>query len=111
MDNLIYMLLLMQIVSFDVDHRKIGEVGQKFGSSLILSHFKKLPNGSHVLNIANTGLGEAILLDSRRMVVLASPHIPSRSKEEIARITERAGFISEVRLPSPHVYVYQCTEM
>ena len=87
----------------------MGEVGQKYGSSLILSHFKQLPNGRHVLNIANTGLGEAVLLHGRRMEVLASAHFPSRSREEIARITEQAGFISEVRLWSLHASLQTCT--
>ena len=98
--------LIVKPFLYYANYRKLGEVGQKFGSSLILTHLKQLPSGRHVLNVANAGLGEAILLHGRHVEVLASPHFPSSSKEEIARITGQMGFISEVRQQS--LYMQAC---
>ena len=77
--------------------RKLGEIGTQFGSSAVVSHIHMLPNGSYVLNAANTGLGEAILCRSGRAVPLTTPHNPAVNVNERTRIADTRGFVSQVR--------------
>ena len=77
--------------------RRLGPIGLKFGASLVLVHLQRLPNGDFVLNAANTGLGDAILCHGSQATSLALPHNPATNREEIQRVVEQRGFISEVR--------------
>ena len=79
------------------DYRKLGEIGQQYGSSAVICHIHMLPNGSYVLNVANTGLGEAILCRSGRGVPLTTPHAPATNFNERTRIADTRGFVSQVR--------------
>ena len=54
------------------------------------------PRGGYSLNVANTGLGEAILCRSGRPVPLTTPHSPATSVQERVRIAESRGFVSRV---------------
>ena len=78
--------------------RKLEEVGQQYGSSAVVCHIHMLANGSYVLNVANTGLGEAILCRNGRAVPLTTPHSPTTNIKERARIADARGFISQVNL-------------
>lgn len=73
-------------------------MGQQYGSSAVLCHLHALPEGGYVLNVANTGLGEAILCRSGRAVPLTTPHTPSSNMSERTRIADTRGFVSQVRL-------------
>lgn len=76
--------------------RRLGEVATKYGCSAILSHIHMLKDGTYVLNVANTGLGEAILCRSGRAVPLTTSHDPSTNTRERTRIADSRGFVSQV---------------
>lgn len=76
--------------------RKLGEMGQHYGSSAVICHLRMLSNGSYELNVANTGLGEAILCRSGRAVPLTTPHSPSTNMSERTRVADTRGFVSQV---------------
>ncbi len=49
-----------------------------------------------MLNVVNTGLGEAILCRSGRAVPLTTPHLPATNAQERSRVASTQGFISQV---------------
>ena len=77
-------------------HRRLGETATEYGCSTILTHIHVLKNGAYILNVANTGLGEAILCRSGRAVPLTTAHEPSTNPRERTRIADSRGFISQV---------------
>ena len=77
-------------------YRQLGTIGQKYGCSAVVCHIIAMPHGGYVLNVANTGLGEAILCRSGRPVPLTTPHSPATSAQERERIAESRGFVSRV---------------
>lgn len=79
-------------------YRRLGETGQKYGSSVTMCHLRKnSKNGdSYTLNVANTGLGEAILCSGRSIETIASAHNPATNREEVKRIVDKGGYVSEV---------------
>ena len=56
------------------------------------------PQGGYMLNVANTGLGEAILCRSGRPVPLTTAHSPATNAQERTRIADSRGFVSRVCL-------------
>ena len=77
--------------------RKLQEIGQRFGCSVVLCHLHAREDGSYVVNVANAGLGEAILSRSGRAVPLTTTHSPATNAQERIRITDSKGFISQVQ--------------
>ena len=64
----------------------------KYGASMILTHLKQdTTGGGYTLNVANTGLGDAILCHGSQVTPLTVAHNP-----EVRRIVKEKGFISEV---------------
>ena len=84
------------VFSPSVLYRKLGELGQKDGSSLILCHIQDIYEQTYRLSVASTGLGEAILCRSGRAVPLTSPHSPSSNTNEMMRVADARGFVSQV---------------
>ncbi len=80
-------------------------MANEYGCSVILSHIHALKDGMYVLNIANTGLGEAVLCRSGRAVPLTTPHNPATNSRERTRIADSRGFVSQV---SQLVFYCQC---
>lgn len=79
--------------------RELGEIGQKYGCSVVLCHIHHARRrGVYLLNTANTGLGEAILCRGGRAIPLTTTHSPATNPSERTRIIEAKGFISQVRL-------------
>jgi serine/threonine protein phosphatase PrpC len=81
--------------SFLTMHRKLGDIGLKFGASMVVVHLCRKSNGEVTANIGNVGLGEAILCCRGQVTPLVSPHSPSTNKDEIYRVVKEKGFISE----------------
>lgn len=91
------MVVLKLVTSLSILYcRQLGEIGQRYGCSVVLCHFHALKDGTYVLNVANTGLGEAILCRSGRAVPLTTPHSPSTNIKERTRVVDAKGFISQV---------------
>lgn len=83
---------------FECISRKLGSIGLKYGASMVLVHLRQDPEEGFVLNVANTGLGEAILCHGSRVTPLTSCHNPATNREEVHRVVKEKGFISEVSL-------------
>jgi len=77
--------------------RRLGEVATENGCSTILAHIRMLKDGNYVLNVANSGIGEAILCRSGRPVPLTTPHDPGNNPMERTRIADSRGFVSQVK--------------
>ena len=76
----------------------MGSIGLKYGASMILAHLKEAPSGGgYTLNVANTGLGDAILCHGSQVTTLTVPHNPATNRDEVIRVVKEKGFISEVR--------------
>ena len=79
-------------------NRRLGSIGLKYGASMILAHLKEAPSGGgYTLNVANTGLGDAILCHGSQVTTLTVPHNPATNWDEVIRVVKEKGFISEVR--------------
>lgn len=76
--------------------RDLGQLGLKYGASMVVCHILKKPNGDYILNTANTGLGEAILCTGSQVTTVTNPHNPATNKAEATRVAQEKGFISEV---------------
>ena len=76
-----------------------SHIGLKYGASMILAHLKEAPSGGggYTLNVANTGLGDAILCHGSQVTTLTVPHNPATNRDEVIRVVKEKGFISEVR--------------
>ena len=75
----------------------MGSIGLKYGASMILAHLKEAPSGGgYTLNVANTGLGDAILCHGSQVTTLTVPHNPATNRDEVIRVVKEKGFISEV---------------
>ena len=84
-------------------NRELGEIGQKYGCSIVLCHIHPVRGkGAYHLNIANTGLGEAILCRNGHAIPLTVTHSPASNPTERTRVVDAKGFISQVG-------VYQAT--
>lgn len=81
--------------TFLVLHRSLGDVGRKYGSSLVLCHIQAQQNGGYSLNVANTGLGEAVLFRKGKGIPLTSPHQPAVNADERRKLVGRKGFLSQ----------------
>ena len=69
----------------------------KYGASMILTHLKQdTTGGGYTLNVANTGLGDAILCHGSQVTPLTVAHNPATNRDEVRRIVKEKGFISEV---------------
>ncbi|KAL5466748.1 hypothetical protein EMCRGX_G030897 [Ephydatia muelleri] len=76
-------------------HRVLGDVGKKYGSSLVLCHIQAQQNGLYNLNVANTGLGEAVLFRKGKGIPLTTPHQPAMNMDERRKLVGRKGFLSQ----------------
>lgn len=76
--------------------RVLGDVGKKYGSSLVLCHIQAQQNGLYNLNVANTGLGEAVLFRKGKGIPLTTPHQPAMNMDERRKLVGRKGFLSQV---------------
>ena len=74
-------------------------MGRKYGSSLILCHFQAFQDGLYNLNVANTGLGEAVLYRRGKIIPLTTPHLPATNTDERRKLVGRKGFLSQVSFP------------
>ena len=64
---------------------------------MILTHLKQdTTGGGYTLNVANTGLGDAILCHGSQVIPLTVAHNPATNRDEVRRIVKEKGFISEV---------------
>ena len=78
-------------------YRRLGSLGLKYGASMILTHLKQdTTGGGYTLNVANTGLGDAILCHGSQVTPLTVAHNPATNRDEVRRIVKEKGFISEV---------------
>ena len=69
----------------------------KYGASMILTHLKQdTTGGGYTLNVANTGLGDAILCHGSQVTPLNVAHNPATNRDEVRCIVKEKGFISEV---------------
>uniref|UniRef100_A0A1X7U6N2 Uncharacterized protein n=1 Tax=Amphimedon queenslandica TaxID=400682 RepID=A0A1X7U6N2_AMPQE len=77
-------------------HGRLGSIGLKYGASMILAHLKEAPSGGgYTLNVANTGLGDAILCHGSQVTTLTVPHNPATNRDEVRLVVKEKGFISE----------------
>ncbi|XP_038662467.1 PH domain leucine-rich repeat-containing protein phosphatase 2-like isoform X1 [Scyliorhinus canicula] len=84
--------------TFLVSHRKLGMVGQKFGSSAVLCHIRRDPSDHSsyfTLTVANVGNSQVVLCRDGQPLTLSKVFSLEQCVEELERVKQQKAIITE----------------